>query len=941
MTGDVGYQLGQKQLQAIIDQGLQRLDDTKLKYTIADHDFVVKDKIAQAADLILWAKGFISQAVQASPQASIAWAGVSIILPLFTNPKTAEDANRDGFNYVTTRMHYYAEFETQILHLVQNRGANDAANKFNTIIAQVVKLYENILDFQLRSVLRFYESRLRVALRDIVQYDDWKRKQEKIRDLEATLCSDLAQIGASKSLKELEHFNKASMEFLRTVQRFLPIYEEQLDVAREHLAIQKDIAKRNLSDKEAQCHQLFRVTADSKDVSYEWYKNRVDDRLEGTCQWFLNHENFHQWLKVESGPLLVSADPGCGKSVLAKYLIDRALPRSAPDASICYFFFKDQDQNTARQALCALLHQLFSHKPLLIHHAMPKYEKDGQALINTTASLWDILGSSVLDLEAGSVIFVLDALDECLESEFRDLAWMFKQLHWNMQRQGYHGKMKTLMTCRPYEGLVTQFWDMGKQFPCIRIPGEDESEAISREVNVVIAHRVEQFAREREFPKPVEDFMRKRLLEFKHRTYLWVYLVFDFLRKYPIKKTMKGVETVITMVPDSVNQAYEKILSKYHESPIVRKALSIILGASRPLTLAEMNVALNYDTSLREIKDLDLEAENTFQSRLRSLCGLFVSVYHDKVYFLHQTAREFLLAHPLQPATSPSGPQWRNSITSRDAHKILAEVCVGYLNLFDADEVLESSGEAMQNPTNANFNTALRDMPHTAFLDYSANNWADHFRDAGISSSSGIFDSALELYDKQSKSCSTWFSIFKRGSQQYHPEIQYPLHLASYFGHAAIVERLLNKADFNSRDSHDKTTLHWAARNGHENIARLLLDRGANTKAQAGNSLTPLHWAAENGHENMARLLLDRGANIEAQDSDSLTPLYWAVRNGHENTARLLLDRGASIEAQDSDSVPLLLIANPNGHENMLRLLLDRAANNGVQNRNALDMAPP
>ncbi|GAB1315420.1 hypothetical protein MFIFM68171_05630 [Madurella fahalii] len=533
MTDDAGSQLGREELRTIINRGLQRLKDNKIKYTIAGHEFIVRTKIAQAAELILWAKSFISHAVQVSPEASIAWAGISIILPLLTNPQTAEDANRDGFTYVTTRMRYYAAFEIEILRLGRNRGTNNTVNELNTLMetitAQVVEFYEEILDFQLRSVLRFYESRLKVLLRDLVLYDDWKGKQQKIRDLEVSFSRDLTQITDFESRKELECLNEASAQSLSIMQQFLPIYEEQLQVAKETLAVQRGIVNRGLSDKEERCHQLFRLTASNKDVSYEWYKNRVENRVEGTCQWFLNHDNFQQWLKQDSGPLLVSADPGCGKSVLAKYLVDNALPLVAPDASICYFFSKDRDQDTVCQALCALLHQLFSHKPLLIRHAMSKYKKDGQALISTTASLWEILENAVMDSEAGTVIFVLDALDECLECEFRDLARMLKKLHRDMQREQCHRKMKSLLTCRPYEGIIGQFWDLSDDFPYIRIPGEDESDAISSEVNLVILHRVKQLAMEKQLPETVEDCLRKRLLEVKHRTYLWVYLVFDYL----------------------------------------------------------------------------------------------------------------------------------------------------------------------------------------------------------------------------------------------------------------------------------------------------------------------------------------------------------------------------------------------------------------------------
>lgn len=163
--------------------------------------------------------------------------------------------------------------------------------------------------------------------------------------------------------------------------------QEHWDIAKEQLKFQRDLATERLSEKEQKCHQLFRLTASGKDgATYEWYKGRVEERVENTCLWFLNHENFRIWSQQEAGPLLVTADPGCGKSVLAKYLIDHELPRLGSE-TICYFFFKDQDQNTSRQALCALLHQLFSQRPSLIKHAMLQFNRDGKGLLNFTESL--------------------------------------------------------------------------------------------------------------------------------------------------------------------------------------------------------------------------------------------------------------------------------------------------------------------------------------------------------------------------------------------------------------------------------------------------------------------------------------------------------------------------------------------------------------------------
>ncbi|KAH8652933.1 hypothetical protein BGZ61DRAFT_374430, partial [Ilyonectria robusta] len=672
------------------------------------------------------------------------------------------------------------------------------------------------------------------------------------------------------------------------------VAEENRDLTKEQLQAQKDLAKERLSkdeqkekEKEKQkCHQLFRLTTDGSDATYEWYKGRVEERVEGTCLWLLKHKHFQSWLKQESGPLLVTADPGCGKSVLAKYLIDHGLPRST---TICYFFFKDQDQSTVRQALCALLHQLFSQKPSLIEHALPQFRKDGQGLINSTESLWEILRNAIKDPQAGPVIMVLDALDECAESEFADL--MRNVRSQSRGQQLGHGKLKYLLTCRPYEQIVSEFHGLLGAFPNIRIPGEEESEAISKEVNRVITHRVNQLSEKKRLSPQTESHLEKRLQETTHRTYLWVYLVFDYLEKEDFKKTPKGVESSIATLPRSINEAYDRILSKSKEDPIVRKALSIILAASRPLTLSEMNIAMNIDNTSQSFHDLDLEKEMDFKLNLRSWCGLFVSTHHGKIYFLHQTAREFLLADLASPATVPSELHWHHSITTRHAHAVLAELCVRYLNFFNSDVSL---------PTDANVEAGHSVDSH-AFLDYSAKTWGAHFREADIIDDAALVPPALRICDPDSKSYSAWFRIYWKTIDRWTIPYFTDLMVPSYFGHNAVVKLLLDKgADVEAKDKNNRyggTPLWWAAQNGHAAVVKLLLGKGADVEAKDKNNRyggTPLWWAAQNGHEAVVKLLLEKGADVEAKDRvDGRTPLWWAAQSGHKAIVKLLLDKGA------------------------------------------------
>ena len=52
-------------------------------------------------------------------------------------------------------------------------------------------------------------------------------------------------------------------------------------------------------------------------------------------------------------------------------------------------------------------------------------------------------------------------------------------------------------------------------------------------------------------------------------------------------------------------------------------------------------------------------------------------------------------------------------------------------------------------------------------------------------------------------------------------------------------------------------------------------------------------FAAQNGHEQVARVLLEAGAVVGAQDNAGSTALMLAAHNGHEQVARVLLGAGA------------------------------------------------
>ncbi|KAL4428221.1 hypothetical protein ABPG75_002310 [Micractinium tetrahymenae] len=116
------------------------------------------------------------------------------------------------------------------------------------------------------------------------------------------------------------------------------------------------------------------------------------------------------------------------------------------------------------------------------------------------------------------------------------------------------------------------------------------------------------------------------------------------------------------------------------------------------------------------------------------------------------------------------------------------------------------------------------------------------------------------------------------------------------------------------------TSLLVAVISGHNNIARLLLERGADTgprsQREQPQHVTALHEACKAGSAELAQLLIQHGAPLEAADSSGATPLMCAARQttpAHSAVVRLLLAAGASHAARNSFGRTALFMACQEG----------------------------
>jgi ankyrin repeat protein len=140
-------------------------------------------------------------------------------------------------------------------------------------------------------------------------------------------------------------------------------------------------------------------------------------------------------------------------------------------------------------------------------------------------------------------------------------------------------------------------------------------------------------------------------------------------------------------------------------------------------------------------------------------------------------------------------------------------------------------------------------------------------------------------------------NLLKRygGKEDYSDDKGIALTQAASIGDIATVQKLLGEgADVDqASDKGGYTALINSSSNGHIEVARLLLARGANVNAATCLGDTSLILAASIGHVEIVRLLLENGADAKVVNKEGASALKKAEESGRGATAILLRKYGA------------------------------------------------
>lgn len=808
-----------------------------------------------------------------------------------------------GFTFISDLQIYWRISENMCLQ-------ENHSHEYNSLLEKLAKMYSIIIEYQARAICHLSKSQISRAWQNVTDAKYWTGVVERIQAADKA-CRDI--IGAARE----QEIRKNRDEQLREM------YESRtiLDDIRQILKASEQETRQPHMDE--QQRQLLQCLASD----YDSYKDFNPKKVQGTCEWLFNDERFRQWRDRDASSLLwVSAGPGCGKSVLSRALIDEdRLSINITTAKVCHFFFKDgyEGRMKSTDALCAILHQVISGDGTgaLLKIAIEPYRSHGNTIKSNFSMLWRTLIQCAESAGSGEIVCLLDALDECEKTSRQQLIDNLKEFY---DCDGYRKlpvKLKFIITSRPYDDLEMHF-EAFATTAYLRFDGDEKSSEIGREIDLVIDDQVKKIAAK--FSEHDRRAIANHLKGMENRTYLWLYLIFDTIKeKFSRYRKRSSIEALLSSIPNRVYEAYEKILSRNQDEADTEALLGIMLAAAQPLTLDEANVALTMaradPVGSQEELNRELWPREDFQSTVRNLCGLFVTVHDARLSFIHQTAREFLLHGTAEGA-------WKGRFRLAGAHALTSRCCINYMLLTLDCPPIEQS--IKRDADGAWYCVDV--FGPRPFLYYALSHWTTHFASQDASAAGTSTQRAQQL-------CGLlWthrgFSIMSRkcessGLMRFHSDIE----VASFLGVTPVVEYILQERKYrrggDERDSDVDYALTFASISGYHDVMRALLATGADVNAAPRPDSTvasPLAEAAWRGRQDTVQLLLDAGADANYGGASRWSPLeYVAARRCHNaaNVIKMLIKAGAFVTAQALMGVAYGPLSS-SGSSDLLRMLL-------------------
>ncbi|CEI68091.1 unnamed protein product [Fusarium venenatum] len=308
--------------------------------------------------------------------------------------------------------------------------------------------------------------------------------------------------------------------------------------------------------------------------------------------------------------------------------------RESKDANInlSYFFCdaSDSNLNNATSVLRGIVYSIIFQNSMALSYVRKHFKEISKPLADPRLA-WPVLQRTLIGIlnanKYQKTYLIIDGLDECRDDRDKLLEFIVKhssllQVKWLVSSRKWPVIKEVLATCPALLEL------------CL----EDNETNVSAAVSFYITQQVERLSTIKRYDMKKKEAVELHLRSKANSTFLWVSLVCRMLKQIPAWQTMKRLDTF----PAGLDALYGRMLEQLQTSSeeegdlgfdeLYAQLISIALSVFRPLSIDELYSLVDDD---------DITA-NEFEDII-ALCGSFLTVQHRVVYFIHDSAKDFLL----------------------------------------------------------------------------------------------------------------------------------------------------------------------------------------------------------------------------------------------------------------------------------------------------------
>jgi ankyrin repeat protein len=721
-----------------------------------------------------------------------------------------------------------------------------------------------------------------------------------------------------------------------------------------------------LNPQEQECLKALN-TVDMDDCRAEL--NELHPPLAGSCRWILSDEKHRNWIRDDRLILLcITGHLGIGKSILMSYLVDNInslveniTPPNLEKVSIGYFFCFDTDGRREGQAILrSLLLQILYQRHDLIRHATARCVKRGPRQWRFP-DLLDILKDIMLDPVTGTIIFLIDALDECEQAAIVQILGISHYLA--QLALPPSNRIKVLIASRPISEITERLRDTTS---LILLDDDPEVKNVERDIKLFVQDRLNSWKSKNLWPTDFRKALEENILRRAEGNFRWVSLVIQRMRA-----SRQDRHSLKQIVDDSsdMDGLYRRMLAEIEPENrnFAAKTLRILAGSSRALTTEELPTALAVTLNDRTLTSVDENSDMDIEKTLMHVLGPLIRISNSKVYLVHQDFKKFLykLSGEEEEKSNVLGSDLGEEfgITPEMANLELATACIAFLNLEDfdgqnivnedADEFFEFLGaieddSVFLDEPEANSSAvksailAKPEDPMGSFYEYAACNWGIHLRASGPSLPQELRDATVSLMQQNTARLCNWADTYRRSSKNWEvlPKKLDPLIIAAFFGLTQFAIDILESGTIEMQENSRAHALTWACRLGFADFAKILLDHGTPVTGALIDNRSPLSWACAGGYIDIVKILIEKADTIQINtcDGGGRSPLSVAVGAGNFAIVKLLMARkDVNVNMVDRDGwSPVFWAIGVKSQEDlkmMKDLISDSRVNIGLRDR--------